>query len=514
MNKYLDEPLKSRLKKNSITNIIYFCVLIPINFIVTPLILRHVGKEIFGVWTLTWTILAFMEFLSLQTPSAVAVFVPKHDPEKEADKINEIMNTLFIFYLAMALVCALLFMFCESWLIKLFFKVGPGLMPDTRFVLGFSFYLFIINFILACFCFLLSGFNIYYVYNIMHIIISVIRFVLFVAVLRAGLGIRGVTVVQMLSIVTETIIILIITKIMFPPLKFNPKLFSLKKLKEMLSLSVKMLVTRIAGTVNYNVDKLVLGYFLNPVIAGYYQIGANISKYISTIPDMLGLPSLLPAASELKAKDQMHKLEILYERANKYMFYAAMLLLSGIVFFGKDFVDLWLGPGFESVYLAMVFLAAAYTISLFGYSAINLLNGLEKVNEPMVVSLIGAVLNIVLSIILTKKFGLEGALAGTTVSMCLTAIALYVLFYKILKYRLNFMHIFFKPIISLIIARGIFIFLNKAFIFGKSWLLLFAGIAAFCAVFIVLTVFIFRHFDDYDMDLIKGMFSAEGKGRQ
>ncbi len=511
MNKYLDEPLKSRLKKNSITNIIYFCILIPINFIITPLILKFVGKETFGIWTLTWTILAFMEFLSLQTPSAVAVFVPKYDPEKESGKINEILNTLFVFYFVIALVFTGLFMVSENQLIKLFFKVDQPLLEKARFVLGFSFYIFIVNFILLSFGYLLSGFNIYYIYNILHIIIGTARFILFIVVLYAGFGIKGITIVQMLSIIAETILILVFTRIVFLRLSFNPVLFSFKRLKEMLSLSLKMLVTRIAGTVNYNVDKLVLGYFLNPVVAGFYQIGSNMAKYISTLPDMLGLTSLLPAASELRAKDQMHKMEILYEKANKYMFFAALFMCAGIIIFGNDFVNLWLGPGYESVYVVMVFLAGAYTYNLLGYSAINLLNGLERVNGPMIISLLGAAMNIILSIILARKFGLSGALTGTAISMFASATAMYILFYKLLKYRLNFARVFFKPALSILISYAAYYLVNKFISVRMNWIFFLIEVIIFSIAFIVLSVFVFRHFDEYDMDLIKGILKIGNK---
>jgi O-antigen/teichoic acid export membrane protein len=469
------------------------------------MILRFVGKEAFGIWTLTWTILAFMEFLTLQTPSAVAVFVPKYDPEKETGKINEILNTLFVFYLVVALVFTGLFMVSENQIIRLFFKVDQPLLEKARFVLGFSFYLFIVNFILLGFGYLLTGFNIYYIYNILHIVTGVARFILFIVVLYAGFGIKGITVVQMLLIIAETILIIIFTKIVFPKLSFNPMLFSFKKLKEMLSLSVKMLVTRIAGTVNYNVDKLVLGYFLNPVVAGFYQIGSNTAKYISTLPDMLGLNSLLPAASELKARDQMHKMEMLYEKANKYMFFAALFMCAGIIIFGNDFVNLWLGPGYESVYIVMIFLAVAYTYSLLGYSAINLMNGLERVNEPMIISVAGAVINIILSIILAKKFGLTGALTGTAISMFISATAMYVLFFKLLKYRLNLARVFFKPALSILISYAVFYAVKKFIFFRINWFSFFAQVIIFSIVFIILSVFVFRHFDEYDMDLIKGI---------
>jgi O-antigen/teichoic acid export membrane protein len=121
--KHIDEPLKERLKKNTISNIAYFVLTFPIMFIITPMILKHVGKEAYGVWAIAGTVIAFLDFIGLQTPTALSVFIPKIDPKKNSGQINELLNTLFVFYMAVAVITAAAYFCFKNTLILSIFKV-------------------------------------------------------------------------------------------------------------------------------------------------------------------------------------------------------------------------------------------------------------------------------------------------------------------------------------------------------------------------------------------------------
>ena len=502
---YIDDSLKNRLRKNSFFNMLNFLVTLPLLFIITPLILKFVGKEVYGIWSLTATIIIFAElFGGVYSPTALGIVVPKFNPKKQAKDINEIINTLFVFYLGSAVVMFFIYLLAEGQIIKLFFKVGEPLIPITKFVLGVSFYLFLVNFVLTSFAYMFHGFNILYPAHILHSVMAYLRVGCMIGALFMGYGIKGIVIVQMASIFLETTLLIIFAKRVFPPLAFNPKMYSFAKLKMIFSLSVKLMFTRLSLIVNQNVDKLILGYFINPVMVAYYQIGASITKYISQVPGMLSSISLIQAVAELKNKDKLDKVYNLYDRTNKYIFFIALLLASGIVIFGKEFLFLWLGQGYTQAYVVLVFLSFSYTYSLVGIPVMYILNGLEKVNGPMIIAAFTAVLNIVLSIILTKSYGLLGALSGTAISMFIGTSVLYIMFIIVMKHHFSLVKIFLKPIISILIAFFCVHMLQSNVDLAVNWLIFAAKVAGYSALYIVLNVFILKQFDNYDVDLLRG----------
>ncbi|MCX8093087.1 MAG: polysaccharide biosynthesis C-terminal domain-containing protein [Candidatus Goldbacteria bacterium] len=502
--KFIEEPLKERLKKNSITNILYFILTFPLLFFLTPLILKYVGKEVYGIWVLTGTILIFIElFANMQMSSSVSILVPKFDPQKEEKDINEICNTLIVFYFVISVIVGVLYLFFKNDIISIFFKIDKQNIETTHFILTVSIYFFLINFIITGFAYLMGGFNIFYINNILHIIIGYIRAALMVFVLFTGYGIKGIVIVQMTTTLFESIILAFFTKMVFPPLRIGFKYFSLTKLKIMLGISIKLLFSRIAVQINNNIDKLILGYFLNPVIIAYYQLGSGIAKYITSVPEMLGVSSLLPAASELKTKKQSEKIIILYNRVNKYIFFIALLLCSGFIIFGREFINLWLGKGYDDAYIALTILSIAYTLGVAGLVAMNLLNGMEKINETMTVSIICAIINIILSVILTKFYGLKGAAFGTLISMGLGAILYYILFYKIVQSHLNLIDVLIKPLVCILLAFVCNYFIEKQIGENINWILFFGKIIIFSIIYFLMANFVVRQFDDYDRDIIK-----------
>lgn len=504
--KYLYEPLKARLRKNSITNILFFVVTLPILFIITPIILKFVGKEVYGIWALTGTILVFIELIGgLQSSSALGVVIPKYDPKKQSREINEIINTLFVFYFFTAALLCLIYFFSESFIIKTFFKVSETQLDVVKFILSVSFYLFMLNFVLTGYAHLLASFNIIYVHNILHIIIGYLRLGLMAYFLFASYGIKSVVIIQMTTTIIETLIIIIIMKKMFPLLALNPFLFRIDKLKILLSLSIRIFFTRAAGLINYNFDKLILGWLINPVMVAYYQIAASITKYIATIPDMLGMHSLLPAAAELKAKNKNEKIAILYNRASKYILFMGIFLMSGIIVFGKEFINLWLGCGYEQAYLIMIFLAAGYTYNLLGYAPTFILNGMGRINEPMIISIVTALLNIVLSTLLALKFGLYGTLMGTVISMFAGTTALFLIFYKMTGCMVAFKNIFLKPVIAGLIAYIPIYFINTNIEINNSLILFLVKVLLFTLIFMT-SIFAVKYFDKDDFEIIKGSF--------
>ncbi|HPI03584.1 MAG TPA: hypothetical protein PKZ78_07085, partial [Candidatus Goldiibacteriota bacterium] len=211
--RYIEEPLKEKLKKNTATMLLFFITTFPLAFIITPMVLKYTGKELYGVWALVTTLLVFVELIGgLQMPSAMSIMAPKYDPRTRHKDINEIANTMFFYYLASAFVLALIYLLFGDVIFKMFFKVTPENLNDSAFVAAFSFYAFLVNFVMLGFVYLLNALNVMYFTNVVHIIIAYLRTAAMIGTLLLGYGIKGVVAAQMVSILAETVILLFCLK--------------------------------------------------------------------------------------------------------------------------------------------------------------------------------------------------------------------------------------------------------------------------------------------------------------
>lgn len=510
--RFIEEPFNEKIKKNSFTNMLHFALTLPLVFIITPMIIQYTGREAYGIWAITGAVLVFLEYMALQTPAAVNIDVPRYNPKTESEKINETLNTLFVFFLALAAAAALLFVFFKEDILSSFFRAGADMMAEASFVLSFSVFAWLFNLVLLSFAYLSGGLNTFYPCSILRIFIGYIRVGLMAAALLAGYGIKGVAVVQMGTIILETLLIIVWMKIIFPPLSFNPFLFRLEKLGRLVKLGVKLVAIRLAGAISLNADKLILGYFLNPVYVAYYQIGAGISRYVSAIPEIIGSASLAPAVSGLKEKNETQRIFGVFDRMLKYILTGGVFVAAGIIFFGREFIYLWLGEGYETSYRVMSALAAAYCAGLIVIPMQHILNGLEKMNRLMAVAAVSAVLNIGLSVYLTSKYGINGALVGTAAAITAGAIMTYVLFWKVTGHRLRHKELFVMPVLSAFAAYApVFVFMEIFPGLGASWPVFIVKAFLFSALFAVFEMKVFRHIDEYDTGVMRRFLKKESK---
>jgi O-antigen/teichoic acid export membrane protein len=500
----VDEPLKQRLKKNTITNIIFFIATFPLTFIITPMIIHRCGKEIYGVWALVATMLVFVELIAgMQASVVVSVMIPKYDPKKSPDDVNMIINTMFFYFLASAGICLALYFLLRGGIIGLFFKVTPGALNDTVFVVTFSICAYFAYFLLTGFQYLLIAYNVIYITNTAHIITAYIRTAAMIFAIVRGYGIRGLVIAQMAALILEAAVLLVFAKKAFPPLSLKFRYFSVEKLRQMAVLSGKFVAAKASNLLLWNADRLIIAYFINPAASGLYQIGSSIAKYISSVPDIMGLSSLLPATAELRSKNLNEKINAMFERVNKYMLFVAVLLVFGIVAFGRDFTLLWLGRGFEDTYRVMAVLAVSYTFGVLGYPAMNILNGMEKIRGTVIVSAATGGATLVLGVILTKIYGLNGMLIASSICIAASGVAMYALYVGHIGKGINFIHVLAKPLIAAVIGWAAVYFIPFGMLPIKGWPLFFARTAVFSLLYLSIAVFVLKHFDEYDINMLK-----------
>src|SRR6266699_3246381 len=78
-----------------------------VGFIITPIVIRRLGAEQYGVWGLIFSILDYFWFFDLGLNTAVCNFCARYLATDEPEKINELINTalFYFFLLGLGLIC-------------------------------------------------------------------------------------------------------------------------------------------------------------------------------------------------------------------------------------------------------------------------------------------------------------------------------------------------------------------------------------------------------------------------
>ncbi len=171
----------------------------------------------------------------------------------------------------------------------------------------------------------------------------------------------------------------------------------------------------------YTADTLVLGRFLPPATVTLYYSAWRIVELVRSIGHGAA-PFFLPFGSERVGARDHGALPVAFYQGARIV--TALTFPLGVVLLGAggDVLRLWLGPDFTKAEIFLVLLLAPQLLILTFSPASALVFGMGRQRMLVIYSLFAGVLNVGLSIFLTRFLGALGVAVGTTVALTVSLI--------------------------------------------------------------------------------------------
>jgi len=139
-----------------------------------------------------------------------------------------------------------------------------------------------------------------------------------------------------------------------------------------------------------------------------FAIAATFEGFVWLIGNAVnGL--FLPHVSRLVVADDHPGIQALMERVGRFQLLVIGLFVSGFIVFGKVFIGLWLGPGFDDVYLVAVLLILPSLVVQTQEVAMSVLIARGEIKFRALSTVLAAAVNIGLALALTPSLGALGA---------------------------------------------------------------------------------------------------------
>jgi len=107
-------------------NGVAFAVSLVSGFVLSPLVIRGLGIEAYGVWALVFSLLEYLNIADLGIRSATVKYVAHYSALDDEPQVHRVLNSSIVYFLAMSGALGLLVIFGASWTL-VFFKVPPEL---------------------------------------------------------------------------------------------------------------------------------------------------------------------------------------------------------------------------------------------------------------------------------------------------------------------------------------------------------------------------------------------------
>ena len=482
-----------KIINNSMISIFYKITMLLLGFITRKIFIVYLGEEILGLNSLYSNLLEFLNLADLGI--GVAVQYQLYEPlvKKNNERLSKILTASKMIYNTIGLIVLI-----TGIIISFFIQY---LIKDTNYPIWYIQCAFLIN---------VTGISLSYFFvhkrlflqanedlGLVNIIDLIAKIVIVVISLVTMMIFRNyfmyLAINALYGLISNLIINYVFTK------KHKEVKANAKNIKD----EVKTLTANLKNVLPMKVSNYIYNSTDNVIISKVIGLStvALYSNYMTIINGIMGIEYLLGNvinASFGKIIKEVENLSKVFKYFNIYeyiQFILTSLCVVCLALLGNSFINLWVGNEFIMEKTAFILLVVDFFIHSMYQPAYVMYGATGNFKNDKIITLMSAIMNIIISIILVNFIGLTGVIIGTLI----TDIYIWIVrTYQIIKKYFNkkyTVYIFkvFIYVISTLISLFIAMFVcEKIHIYNLLFELIIKGIICSIISIIVNYIFTFR----------------------
>lgn len=406
---------KASLKVNAISNWASLFVQIAVGLFLTPFIISHLGKSGYGIWVLVGSFTGYYGLLNLGVKSAVTRYIARYSAQNDTKNLNEVINTALLMF-CITCFLAIVISFLIAGPLARFFKVAPEHFREFKYVvwvLGISTGL---SFPCGVFSTMITARERYVALNVVNIAAALLRAGLMVVILLSGHGLAGIACSALAATVVSTVSFIVLSRRIVPEFKFQLSNANLATFRMILVFGGFTTIIAIGDILRLKIDSVVIGRMIGIDEVGIYGVAALFVGYMLALVTS-GTSVLTPRFAALDGADNHQELRNIFLRSLSVSSFIACGIAVPAVLFGRSFLFLYVGSGFEAAGPVLILLATSYAFALSQAPGIGAMYALNKHRFYAAATITEAVTNVLLSIMLAPRYGILGVALGTAIPM-------------------------------------------------------------------------------------------------
>lgn len=422
---------KNEVKYGAILSYIFIIINSIYGLFVTPYILGTIGSAEYGVYKTIASLSSSLMVLDLGLGGTVMRYVAKYNAQKEFDKINS--------FISMALVeCVILICVVFAVCIGVFENIDNiyrnGLDTSEVSLAKKLFMLLSVNMVMHIFENLLNGiltgFNKFTVANSLKLVRIIFRIILLFAILpiyKSSPVIVAIDIVlTVIMITTEFIYTITRLHVRVSP---NFKNWDMAVFKESFVYTLLLFLTSIAGQINSNLDNVVIGAMKGAAAVTIYSMGLLIFGMFENLSCSISSVMLPTVTNVLCEEDGYSRVRELIIKCGRIQFIFMIAAFSGFAVLGKDFINIWLGNGYDDVYIIALILMGPAMLELCVNVCLSILRAENRLKFRTFVLFGTTALNAVITIEGCRLGSYMWAAVGTAASFLIGSIVIMNIYY-------------------------------------------------------------------------------------
>ena len=389
-----------------------------IPFFYTPIMLELLGQSEYGLYKIAGSTTSYLSLMAFGIGSAVSRFIIKArtlEGKEAEERMFGLFNLLFQASALLTLIVGGLI----TWKLDLIYgaSLTAAELSRMRVLVGLMVINTAVSFSATSYNAVVSSHERFLFIHSVNVLTTIGAPVLNLVILFMGYRSVGMAVV---SLALNVIVRLVYMAYVRRALDIRPKYDRMptNAIREIFAFSFWVFVSNIVGQIYSATDTVIIGAIpaLATVGAAVYSIGNTFTSI------MFSLSQIMPGFFAPKVNRMVFsectdtELTDLVIKVGRMQGFLVALVCSGFVAFGRPFIECYVGPGYEESYWVAVFVMIPNCIPLVQSVAHSILQAKNMHQFRSKVYLGIALLNIVGTLLLVRKFGVVGAAIPTGAS--------------------------------------------------------------------------------------------------
>ncbi|MBQ3027077.1 MAG: oligosaccharide flippase family protein [Alistipes sp.] len=478
----------NQIRAGIVLNYVLIVLNIVVGLLYTPYMLRTMGQSEYGLYSLVASVISYLTVLDLGFGNAIVRYTAKFRAEGKQTEQYEMFGMFLVVYLIIGAValfaglgvcCNVDALFADSMTVAELDKARVMLLLLTANMA--------VTFPLSVYGSIITAYEKFVFQKGLNIARTILNTIVMICLLTMGYKAIAMVVVQ-----TVFNILTLLINYIYCKRKLHIKVlfrnFRWEFFKEVAIYSFWIFLNVVMDRFYWNTGQFILGIFSGTVAVATFALSIQlVHMYVAFSTAVNGV--FLPKVSGMVAQnDDRTEISNMFIKVGRIQYLVMGLVLSGFVVFGRQFIALWAGEGYEEVYWITLILFAALFIPLIQNLGIVILQARNQMKFRSLLYIVIATVGLAMQVLLAQKYGGLGCAFAIATALLLGQGVIMNIYYK-KKQGIDIAR-FWKEILKMSIvtvAVGAVAMWTMNHFECQGWMMLLAMMAAYSVVYLVLS---------------------------
>ena len=393
----------NQLKAGAALNYVSICLNMIVGVVYTPYMLRMLGQSEYGLYSLVASIIAYLTVLDLGFGNAIIRYTAKFRAEGKQREQEEMFGMFLILYIGIGIIAmiagSVLSLNVESMFSH---SMTETEVERTRVMLWLMTFNLAFTFPMSIWGSIMSAYERFFFQRMVSIIRSVLNPIVMVLLLVIGYkAIAMVVVTTIFNIATLLINYWYCKNRLYIKVRFAR--FKWSFLKEVSIYSFWIFLNAIMDRIYWSTGQFVLGIYKGSVAIAIYAVAIQLESMYMLFSTAISSVFLPKVTSMVSRGANEREISNLFIRTGRIQYIVMSFILSAFIVFGKQFIYLWAGEGYEDAYYLSLMFFVPLTIPLIQNLGISILQARNQMKFRSLLYVVIALASLGLSILLAKQ---------------------------------------------------------------------------------------------------------------